>query len=94
MRIGLALAALLLVGCTETGAPPAADHGAAVAACAAAVAGHVGKGADEVVASWAGDTAGGGIVTVTDAAAGGTDRLHECEVDADGRVVALRHPGA
>lgn len=92
MRIGLA--GFLLAGCAGTAAPPAADHGAAVAACAAAVAEHVGKGADAVVASWAGGSGTGGVVAVTDAGADGTERRHDCEVDADGRVVALRHPGA
>ena len=68
---------------------------AEVAACAAAVAAHVGKGVDAVSASWTGTTeAGTGIVTVSDAQGAGAERVHTCEVDGAGRVLAIRHPGA
>jgi hypothetical protein len=88
------LAMLVLGACADgTATPPA--HAAEVAACAAAVAGHVGKGVDAVSASWAGTTAGGvGVVSVTDVEGSGSDRLHTCEVDGSGRVLAIRHPGA
>jgi hypothetical protein len=65
------------------------------AAGAAAVAAHVGKPTDAVAASWSGATeAGTAMVTVSDAEAGGAERVHTCEVDAAGRVRAIRHPGA
>jgi hypothetical protein len=61
----------------------------------AAVAAHVGKPTDAVAASWSGATeAGTAMVTVSDAEAGGAERVHTCEVDAAGRVRAIRHPGA
>jgi hypothetical protein len=95
MRLaGLAVGALL-AGCAAGEAPPAADHRAEVAACAAAVAAHVGKGVEAVEASWTGTTeAGTGMVTVSDAQGSGGERVHTCEVDAAGRVLAIRHPGA
>jgi hypothetical protein len=84
---------LVLAGCA---APPAPEgHAAEVAACAAAVAAHVGKGIEAVEASWTGTTkAGTGMVTVSDAQASGDERVHTCEVDGAGRVLAIRHPGA
>ena len=85
---------LVLAGCATAPAPEA-DHGAAVAACAAAVAAHVGKPVEAVAAAWSGPSAeGGGVVTVTDAGGAGGERLHTCAVDAGGRVLAIRHPGA
>jgi hypothetical protein len=85
---------IALAGCAA--APPAGPSPeAAVAACAAAVAAHVGKPVDAVVATWSGPSAaGGGLVTVTDAQSAGAERLHSCEVDAGGAVVAILHPGA
>ena len=95
MRIVGMGAAVLLAACGAEETPPAAGHEAAVAACAAAVATHVGKGTDAVTANWAGTTAAGaGIVAVTDAGGSGGERLHQCEVDGAGRVLAIRHPGA
>jgi hypothetical protein len=88
---------IVMGGCAADGLTGAVelDQAAAVAACAAAVAAHVGKPTDAVVASWSGPTAaGGGLVTVTDAQSVGAERLHSCEVDAGGRVVAILHPGA
>ena len=34
------------------------------------------------------------VVVVTDASGAGGERVHTCEVDAAGRVLAIRHPGA
>ena len=86
---------LALAGCAAAPTPAPESHDAEVAACAAAVAAHVGKGTDAVAASWTGTTeAGTGIVTVSDAQAAGGERVHTCEVDPAGRVLALRHPGA
>ena len=48
-----------------------------------------------VQASWTGATeAGTGMVTVSDAQGSGGERVHTCEVDGAGRVLAIRHPGA
>jgi hypothetical protein len=86
--------ALLLAACSGT-PDPEADRSAAVTACAAAVARHVGKPVDAVAATWTGASAEGiGVVTVTDAGAAGGERLHTCEVGASGEVRAIRHPGA
>ncbi|HET9069071.1 MAG TPA: hypothetical protein VFN28_10540 [Amaricoccus sp.] len=88
---------LLLAGCAAApvSAPRPESHEAGVAACAAAVAAHVGKDVGAVQASWAGATEGGvGVVSVTDAGSAGGERLHTCEVDGAGRVLAIRHPGA
>jgi hypothetical protein len=95
MRRASAAALIALAGCSVAEQPAGPDPAAAVGACTAAVAAHVGKSADAVVAAWSGATAsGGGMVTATDAQAGGAERLHSCEVDAGGRVVAILHPGA
>ena len=90
---GAAMLAVMLAGCAAEA--PAPDHAAEVAACAAAVAAHVGKGTDAVAASWTGVTeAGMGMVTVSDAQGTGVERVHTCEVDGAGRVLAIEHPGA
>jgi hypothetical protein len=95
LRPGSAVLALALAGCAPAGTPEAANHGAEVEACAAAVAAHVGKGRDAVTARWAGTTAGGlGVVTVSDAQGAAGERVHDCEVDGAGRVLAIRHQGA
>jgi hypothetical protein len=85
-----------VAGCAaETAGALDAARETQVAACAAAVAAHVGKATDAVAASWAATTeAGTAIVTVSDAQAGGAERVHTCEVDAAGRVRAIEHPGA
>jgi hypothetical protein len=92
---------LVLAGCAAApgaenqAASRAQDHAAAVAACAGAVAAHVGKAVDAVAASWTGTTeAGTGIVGVSDTQGTGGERTHTCEVDGAGRVLAIRHPGA
>jgi hypothetical protein len=89
MRAGWVLAVAAVTGCAaETVDAPEAARPAAVAA-------HVGKPTDAVAASWSGATeAGTAMVTVSDAEAGGAERVHTCEVDAAGRVRAIRHPGA
>jgi hypothetical protein len=84
---------LVLAGCAAAPAPE--SHAPEVAACAAAVAAHVGKAVDAVSASWTGTTPEGlGLVTVSDAGGAGGERVHTCEVDGTGRVLAIRHPGA
>jgi hypothetical protein len=92
MRVATLL--LLLAGCAE-GPAPDAGAGVAVAACAEAVAAHVGKDTSAVTATWSGVGPDGlGMVTVTDAAGAGAERLHTCTVDGSGRVREIRHPGA
>jgi hypothetical protein len=88
------LIALALAGCAAQ--PEAgADRSRLVAACAMAVAAHVGKTMDAVTAEWTGTTpAGIGLVTVSDAAGAGGERVHTCEVDGAGQVLRLDHPGA
>ena len=93
MRV-LAVLAVVLAGCAAATPRRRGDHAAEVEACAAAVAAHVGKGAEAVAARWTGaDRAGIGIVTVSDAQGAGAERVHTCEVDGAGRVLAIRHPG-
>jgi hypothetical protein len=90
------LAVAAVAGCAaETAGTPETARETQVAACAAAVAAHVGKPTDAVAASWTGATeAGTATVTVSDAEAGGAERVHTCEVDAAGQVRAIEHPGA
>lgn len=89
------LAALATAACAPPPAPVAEDQATEVAACAAAVAAHVGKPVEAVAAAWTGaSTEGTGIVTVTDATGAGGERVHTCEVEAGGRVRAILHPGA
>jgi hypothetical protein len=84
-----------LMGCAAETGTAEADRTALVAACAAAVAAHVGKGADAVTATWTGTTPEGiGLVAVGDAQESGAERVHVCEVDGAGRVLAIEHPGA
>jgi hypothetical protein len=97
MRRWLALLATLVAGCAAEPVATADPADAALAACRAAVARHVGKPAEAVTASLAA-TAPDGTATVnvtdTGAGAGGGERLHTCEVDPSGRVRAILHPGA
>jgi hypothetical protein len=93
-RFAWTASAVLLAACTAE-APAPADHGRDERACAAAVAAHVGKPVEAVSATWSGATAaGGGVVTVADAEGAGGERVHTCEVDAAGNLIAIRHPGA
>ena len=56
---------------------------------------HVGKPAEAVSARFDAVGADGvSVVVVTDAGGAGGERMHTCEVDAAGRVLAIRHPGA
>jgi hypothetical protein len=88
---------LPMAGLLAACAAPENDPGAAVSlgndqerACALAVAAHVGKAPGAVTAVMAEPSADGtALVNVTD---GG--RLHSCAVDADLRVIEIRHPGA
>ena len=91
----LGWAALVLAGCAaEAPAPVEADRNLQEASCAAAVAAHVGKGPGAVAALWSGETpTGNGIVTVSDDGGAGSERVHSCEVDAGGHVLAIRHVG-
>jgi hypothetical protein len=92
----MAMLLAVVAGCAAPTAPaPEAARAVQVEACAEAVAAHVGKGAEAVAAEWTGTAeAGTAIVTVSDAQAGGAERIHTCEVDASGRVRAIAHPGA
>jgi hypothetical protein len=89
--------ALPVAGLLAACAAPQNDPGAAASvgqgqerACAVAVAAHVGKEPGAVTAAMAEPGADGtALVNVTD---GG--RLHTCAVDADLRVIEIRHPGA
>ena len=84
---------LLLCACTPP-APDAASEPAALAACADAVARHVGRPVGAVRATWSGETAEGGLVTVSDSAGGAGERVHRCILGPDGTVRALEHTGS
>jgi hypothetical protein len=89
------MVAVLLAACAAEVPAPPADHGRDERACAAAVAAHVGKPVKGVSARWSGTTpAGGNIVAVADAQGAGGERVHTCEIDAAGNLLAIRHPGA
>ena len=89
------LLAVVVAGCAATAPAPEAARTVQVDACAVAVAAHVGKAPEAVVAEWTGTTGtGSAIVTVSDAQAGRAERVHTCEVDARGQVRAIEHPGA
>jgi len=98
--IGIVLALAALAGCAQSGGETAGEaqgiqRAAQQQACAAAVASHIGKPVEAVSSVWDHETPdGGAVVTVTDTTPGGSDRVHSCEVDAGGRVLAIRHPGA
>ena len=91
----LAVIAVTLAGCAA-GAPAGPDRAAQTASCAQAVAAHVGKPAAAVTATWTGVTSESGVATVTvsDEQGEGAERVHTCEVNAAGQVLAIRHPGA
>ena len=94
-RSGFLGLAVVLAGCGAETAPPAAeDHAAALSACRAAVAKHVGKPADAVEVSWAGVTPERqGLARAEDADAASPNgvRTHLCEFDDSGRLAAIRH---
>jgi hypothetical protein len=74
---------------------PGPDVAGIERACAGVVADHVGKPAEAVSARFDAVGADGvSVVVVTDAGGAGGERIHTCEVDAAGRVLAIRHPGA
>lgn len=84
------LLALALAGCATPPPPASSDRSGQEAACAAAVAAHVGRPVAEVSAAWTELTAEGtAVVTVTDDA-----RVHTCEVGDDLAVRRILHPGA
>lgn len=77
-----------LLSASEEAPRPAA----AETACVAVASAHVGQPAAALTATWVGAApAGGGTVLVTDHAARGAERVHECRVAPDGRVTALVH---
>lgn len=81
---------LLAAGCVGGQARPRVDTVAAQeAACAAAIAAHVGKPASAVRARWLSIADGIATVEVVD---GG--RRHLCMVDSAARVRTWSHPGA
>ena len=93
---GAIILVFLAAGCAAQPTPDAGEAARAVQAraCAAAVADHVGKAEEAVTATWNHVTpAGTTVFTVTDAGESGGDRLHTCEVDDAGRVLAILHPG-
>jgi hypothetical protein len=98
-RIGIVLALVGLAGCVQptgetAGEREGVQRAAQQQACAVAVANHIGKPVEAVSSVWDHATPdGGAVVTVTDTTPGGTDRVHDCEVDAAAQVHALIHPG-
>ncbi len=99
-RVGLGLLALALAGCATGGSAPVSEATVALRAaqeqaCKVAVAKHVGKGVDAVMAAWTGLTKDGtAIVTVSDEDPRATsgERVHTCEVDENAQVLAILHP--
>ena len=85
----VAAACLALAACAEAPPPPAGpDRAAQEAACAAAVAAHVGLPAEAVATVWR-ETGPDGVA-VFEARDG--NRLHLCEVSVAGRVSRIEHP--
>ncbi len=93
MRYGkLGVVAVAQAGCAA-GEPAGPDRAAQTASCAQAVAAHVGKPVEAVAATWSGMSSEGvAAVTVSDEQGAVTERVHACEVDAAGRVLAILHP--
>lgn len=95
---GPMLAVMIALGagaCAPEPVTAPVDEAAATVACASAVAEHVGKPVGAVAATWSGvSSAGVATVTVSDAAGAGGERVHLCEIDREGRVRAILHPGA
>jgi hypothetical protein len=93
MRCWQVVGVAAIAGCAA--AAPEPDAVRLEQACAAVVAGHVGKPVEAVAATLGPNgEAGVSVVVVTDASGAGGERVHTCEVDAAGRVLAIRHPGA
>jgi hypothetical protein len=94
MRWWQIVGAAAVAGCTPE-AVPEPDAGSLERTCAGIVAEHVGKPVEAVAARFEATGANGvSIVVVTDAGGAGGERVHTCEVDAAGRVLAIRHTGA
>ena len=89
MRL-LPLTLLPLAACMQAAppaSPPQAAQATQEAACAAAIARHIGQPVTTVQPRWLSDT--GGIATVETLDNG---RRHLCRVDAAGRVLGYSHP--
>ncbi len=78
---------LVLAACTASPAPEAPPPDAHASACATAVAGHVGKTVESLTTTFRATGPDG--VTVF-AVRDGT-RVHDCRIDAAGRVLRLDH---
>jgi hypothetical protein len=92
--VKLAVIAVALAGCAA-GSPAGPDRAAQTASCAQAVAAHVGKPVEAVTATWSGmESENVAVVTVSDQQGTGAERVHTCDVNAAGQVLAIRHPGA
>jgi hypothetical protein len=94
MRWRWILGGAAIAGCAVQ-TVPGPDVAGIERACSGVVADHVGKPAAAVSARFDAVGADGvSVVVVTDAGGAGGERIHTCEVDAAGRVLAIRHPGA
>lgn len=91
MRPILFLALLPLAACeTPTAPPPAPDlHAHQEAACASAIAAHIGRPVAVVTTRWLSETGGTAQIEAIDG-----NRRHLCAVDAAGRVLSYSHPPA
>lgn len=86
MRL-LPLTLLPLAACMQAAPPASPPLAAQEAACAAAIARHIGQPVAAVQPRWLSET--GGIATVETLDNG---RRHLCRVDATGRVLGYSHP--
>jgi hypothetical protein len=82
-----ALPFLILAACAPAPDPGIAARDALGGACAAAVAGHVGKPVEAVEITFR-ETAPDGVTIF---AARDGDRVHDCRIDATGRVLRVDH---
>lgn len=85
----LVLSLAPLAACMQAEPAPGDPRARQEAACAAAIAAHVGRPAGEVTSRWMSEAGGVASVEARDG-----DRLHLCSVDASGRVLGYSHPGA
>lgn len=76
-----------LAACMTAGAPADDPRPRQEAACAAAIAAHVGRPVAEVTARWLSEANGVASVEARD-----SGRRHLCSVDAAGRVLGYSHP--